>query len=80
LRTDSVFLWEAFVTGKAKGQGHVEDAEIAIKHFVESLPNPEAANAIQEEHVLSLIGAAALRAGWSTDVEILSQPCLAIKA
>jgi len=68
------------VTGSAKGQGHIEDAKIAIRRFREALPNPESANAIHEENVLSLVGAAALRAGWTSNVEVLSQPCLVIKA
>ncbi len=78
--SESVFLWEAFVTSTAKGAGHSDDAQIAVDCFAESLPDPWAANAVQEETVLSLVGAAALRAGWSDDIEILSKPCVVIKA
>lgn len=75
-----LFLWEAFVSGKAKGSGHAHDAEIAVQTFQAALPNPELANAISEQNVLSLIGASMLRTGWSTTVQQLSEPCLVIKA
>ena len=80
LDSESVFLWEAFVTSTAKGPGHSEDAQIAVTHFINSLPDPWSANAIQSENVLSLVGAAALRAGWSENTEVLSKQCLVIKA
>jgi hypothetical protein len=75
-----LFLWEAFVSGKAKGSGHAHDAEIAVQKFHAALPNPELANAISEQSVLSLIGASMLRAGWSANAQHLSEPCLVIKA
>lgn len=75
-----LFLWEAFVSGKAKGSGHAHDAEIAVQTFQAALPNPELANAISEQSVISLIGASMLRAGWSTNTQLLSEPCLVIKA
>ena len=77
---NSVFLWEAFVSAIAKGAGHGEDAEIAVSCFEGALPEPWSANAIQEDSVLSLVGAAALRANWSDNVNIISKPCLVIKA
>ncbi|MFC1896571.1 hypothetical protein ACFL0Q_07945 [Thermodesulfobacteriota bacterium] len=76
----SVFLWEAFVTSTAKGTGHSEDAQIAVSRFKSSLPDPWSVNAIQEDRVLSLVGAAALRAGWSKRIDDLSKPCLVIRA
>jgi len=80
LNTASVFLWEAFVTNKAKGTGHAHDAQIAVSQFRKSLPNPEEYNAIQEPEVFSLVGAAALRAGWASDINVISKQCLVIKA
>jgi len=80
LDTKSIFLWEAFVTSAAKGVGHIEDARIAVSQFEASLPAPMSMNAVDEESVLSLVGAAALRAGWSDDIAVLSEPCLVIKA
>ncbi len=75
-----LFLWEAFVSGKAKGSGHAHDAEIAVQTFRAALPNPELANAISEQSVLSLVGASMVRTGWSANVQHLSEPCLVIKA
>jgi hypothetical protein len=80
INSHSVFLWEAFVTSGAKGSGHAEDAAIAIECFKAALPNLGDANAIEESSVLSLVGAAALRAGWADDINMLSAPCLVIKA
>ena len=79
LRNESVFIWEAFVTSTAKGTGHAHDAQIAISRFKEALPNPEERNAIQEEEVFSLVGSVALRAGWASDVNVVSEQCLVIK-
>ena len=76
-----LFLWEAFVTGKAKGDSHTTDAMLGATAFVNSLPSPEAANAvICESGVYSLVGAALLRAGWSSNAQILSEPCLVLRA
>jgi hypothetical protein len=80
IASDSIFLWEAFVTSTSKGTGHAEDAAIAIECFKSALPDINAANGIEEESVLSLVGAAALRAAWSEDIELLSKPCVVIKA
>ena len=74
-----LFLWEAFVSGAAKGDTHIDDATIAIQAFHSALPHVEAANAVHESEVHSLIGAALLRAGWSDDLSLLSKPCVVIK-
>jgi hypothetical protein len=75
-----LFLWEAFVSGKAKGRDDLDDAEKAIRCFPGFYPDPTVANAIHENRVYSLIGAALLRTGWSEDLTLLSKPCLVIKA
>jgi hypothetical protein len=75
-----LFLWEAFVTGKAKGSGDAHDAEIAVQTFLSAYPNPDSANAISERRVFSLVGASVLWAKWSEDLQYLSKPCLVIKA
>ena len=80
LENDGVFLWEAFITSSGKGRDHADDAKIAVQQFNQALPNPEQHNAINEPEVLSLVGAAALRSGWSKNITILSQPCVVIKA
>lgn len=83
----ALFLWEAFVTGKAKAKRdgdapkHIEDAEIGARSFMAALPDVDAANAIHcEGQVHSLLGAALLRTGWTEDVLALSLPCVVIKA
>jgi hypothetical protein len=76
----NLFLWEAFVSGNSKGNSHVDDARIAIEAFKGSLPDPKAHNAIAEPVVLSLLGAALIRTGWSSDIQLLSESCVVIKA
>jgi hypothetical protein len=75
-----LFLWEAFVSGASKAATHIGDAEIAVRAFLRSLPDPWSANAIQPDEVHSLIGAALLRTEWTEDLAVLKQPCLVLKA
>lgn len=79
-RTDSVLLWEAFVTSGAKKITHVHDAEAALESFLTQAGHNKNMSAIDESDVMSLIGACAIRAGWSTDIELLCKPCIVIKA
>jgi len=78
-----LFLWEAFVSGRAKPRvdrnPHAADAMVAAEAFVDALPDPTSMNAIQESHVISLVGMALLRTGWTRDLESLGTPCLVIK-
>lgn len=75
-----VFLWEAFVSAKAKATSHVGDATVAVECFAEALPDPSAASAAAADRPLSLIGAAALWSGWSDDAALLHSPCLVLRA
>jgi hypothetical protein len=76
-----LFLWEAFVSGKEKGANHIADAELGARALMNALPNPKAANAVAcESEVYSLVGAALLRTGWTTDISVLQQPCLVLRA
>lgn len=75
-----LYLWEAFVTERAKAVTHVDDATVAVACFAAALPDPRSASAVSAERPLSLVGAAALWAGWSDDVELLHAPCLVLKA
>lgn len=75
-----IFLWEAFVSDRAKAATHVDDAAVAVAAFREALPDPTAANAVTADRPLSLLGAALLWSGWSDDVGLLHAPCLVIKA
>ena len=78
-KTNSVFLWEAFVTSEAGKLTHIEAASAALKRFVAIAGSYENFGDIDESNVLSLIGACAIRSGWSKDVELLWSPCLVVK-
>jgi hypothetical protein len=75
-----LFLWEAFVTDRAKAATHFDDATIAVTSFVDALPEPDQRNAIEAETPISLIGAAAVWSGWSSETGMLSRACLVLKA
>jgi uracil-DNA glycosylase len=75
-----LFLWEAFVSDRAKTTTHIDDAAVAVAAFWEALPNVATANAVSGEHPLSLLGAALLWSGWSQDIALLRSPCVVIKA
>jgi hypothetical protein len=75
-----LFVWEAFVTGKAKAGSHRADAETAVMAFYAGLPNPETLNAIKSTKVRSLIGAALLQSGWTIDIDCLGKACLVVRS
>ena len=75
-----IFPVEAFVTGKAKGDTHVDDAAAAVSTFCRALPDPTMSNSVSEQSVFSLIGAAAVWAGLSDDPGLLGVPCLVLRA
>lgn len=81
---EGLFIWEAFVTGDAKYSGtenaHGEDAAIAVRTFVDALPDPRSSHAIEDGEVHSLAGAALLRAGLLEDPKVLSVPTLVLRA
>jgi hypothetical protein len=56
------------------------DAQAATLAFIDALPNIENANRVKCDRVFSLIGAALLRSGWSTDLNLLSTPAVVINA
>jgi hypothetical protein len=73
-----LFLWEAFVTGEAKGVDHRHDARIAVQTFLSALPDP--GDRAATTPYLSLVGAALLWSGLSADVALLTEPCLDLRA
>ena len=75
-----LFLWEVFVTGRAKAATHLDDATVAVAAFRDGLPDPTVGNAVSAERPLSLLGAALLWSGWSSDGDLLRMPCLVVKA
>jgi len=78
--TGNLFVWESFVSGKTKATTHVDDAIAAAKAFWSSLPDIEEANTVTAERPFSLVGAALLRAGLSSDLRLLKQSCVVISA
>ncbi len=80
--SDDLLLFEAFVSGaNHAGPGeHWKDALNAAEGFALALPDLDAANAVSEFEVFSLIGACMMRTGWAeTDDNLLSEPCLVIR-
>jgi len=78
-RKARLFLWEAFVSGGAKGTSHVEDARIAVEKFADCLPNPMMCNVIHEDSVFSILGASLLRTGWTSDLKVLETSPLVLR-
>jgi hypothetical protein len=79
---DDLLLFEGFVSGdNHAGSGeHWKDALNATEAFVAALPNLDAANAVIEPEVFSLIGACLMRTGWErSNADLLSQACLVIR-
>lgn len=75
-----LLLWEAFISGTAKGQSHEEDAQIGVRAFCAGLPWPGDPKADDVERPICIAGAAALWAGWKLELECLRSPCVLIRA
>ncbi len=80
VRPGDTLFFEAFVTAAAKGLDHADDASIAAREIKALLGGDRPyRSAIDEPEVFSLLGASLLRTGWSTDLAVLSAPCLVVK-
>ncbi len=66
-----LFGWEAFVSGAAHGNTHLEDATTAAMWFRDRQDN--LISAVTAEKPISLFGAAVLWSGWSSDVSWLNK-------
>lgn len=76
-----LFLWEAFVSGPAKRDGHTADAGAGVEAFVIATQQPHLTSCIiPSAETYSLVGGALLRSGWSTDIRLLWSPCTVIRA
>lgn len=76
-----LFLWEAFVSGGGKTDGHVADATAACHAFRAAILQPELGSAVTcAGEMYSIIGAALLRTDWSTDLSLLSRSCVVVRA
>lgn len=75
-----LFVWEAFVTKKAKADTHHGDAELAVLSFRDRLREAGPANdVVCSTPVRSLIGAVLLQAGWTTDLKWLGRACAVVR-
>lgn len=79
-RAGEVLFWEAFVTASAKGADHADDALIALKVFHERAQQMPLTSDLAEPEAFSLLGAALIRTGWTSDVTVLDRPCLVVRA
>ena len=77
---DGLLLWEAFVSGPAKGDTHEEDARSGVQAFCEQLPSPGDPSATETERPFSVLAAAAIWAGFDLPIENLHRECLLVRA
>jgi len=77
----SLLVWEAFVSEEAHAEedDHKRDAATAAVFFRENDQNLEDMNAVTSDSILSVIGSAALWAGWTEDTDILHEDCLVLR-
>ncbi len=83
VNSNQLLLFEAFVTNQKKTTStrHVEDARLAVEAFRRGMTNPDTfTGSVIEPNCLSLLGAMMLRTGWASELAILSQPCLVVRA
>ncbi len=78
------FIWESFVTSSSKGETHPIDAKKAVETFLDILEKYpdgiEKGNSVKAQNPYSLVGAGLLRAGLTTNLKLLSEPCIVIKS
>jgi hypothetical protein len=79
--TFNLFVWEAFVSGseKAYPPSHSGDAALAIAAFRQVKSSVENPTRILSANAFSLVGAALVWSGLSTDVTLLAEPCVVIR-
>jgi hypothetical protein len=67
LGPSNLFVWEAFVSGKAKPPTHVGDAEVAARAFRDVYPDIERISSVTCESPLSHAAAAMRWAGMGVE-------------
>lgn len=73
----TILLWEAFVSGSAKGECHADDAVTATLEFYRK--ETSLCSDVTCQSALSLVGAAALWSGLCEDHTILRRPVLVLR-
>jgi hypothetical protein len=78
--SSGILVWEAFISGSAKKKGgsHEDDARVAVQAFVDRA-NRRDLHRVLDRPVRSLIGAALLQTGWTSDIAFLDEPCIVVK-
>lgn len=74
----NLLIWEAFVTGEVKSRTDAGDAAIASKTFWDRYPY--ITSDVTAENPYSLVGAALLRAGLTSDLKFLFEQCIVLKS
>lgn len=74
-----LLIWEAFVTGRAKGTDHCSDARAALAEYARRRAAGGPWHDVHAEGAFSLAGAAILWSGLSDDPAILHQTCAVVK-
>jgi len=76
--------WEAFVTGRAKNRlavnPHVDDARVAVAEFESRLAFGSVQSDVKDVSVLNLVAAGILAEGLSDDTDLLTVPCIVVRA
>lgn len=79
----NLLIWEAFVSNKPAGHSytHHDDAFAAASAFRRAITSEDGPSSVLTiEAPYSMAAAALLRAGRSSDVSLLSKPCLVLRA
>jgi hypothetical protein len=79
-----LFCWETFVSTTAHARkdredGHMADAATAARFFAKKEKTLQGESKVAAKNPISLIGAAALWSGWSTDLTLLSVPTVVLR-
>ena len=78
----SLMIWEAFVSGSAKGESHEEDASIAIRAFRAKLSDESIQSDLEvddDDRVINIAAAAVLAVWPDCSSDLASKPCLVVK-
>lgn len=74
----SLFLFEAFVSGSDKRGDHCAEAKAVVDGFANVSQSLSSAQRLDAEPCLNILGALLLRTGWSTDLALLRSELLVL--
>ncbi|MUM76882.1 hypothetical protein GKC30_04455 [Pseudodesulfovibrio sp. F-1] len=75
-RDGGLLVWEAFVSGKHKGNDHADDADLAVKAFMDRGDRLD--SDIPDQPAFSMAAAALLATKWAVRSEELTAPSIVI--